>query len=142
MALWAICWAGSKPIASLLDGWLASVVPHLWIAAALLALPAVLLAGAEIVLPRKAKDSIRRKAKGRINGLAVRVGLTPSPEAGLLDDRSPSLMRSGQINGTGATPVTNAPPYYRLAHHQLIHRRSRVPATNGTGSSSHHRPAP
>jgi predicted MFS family arabinose efflux permease len=141
MALWAICWAGSKPIASLLDGWLASIVPDLWIAAALLALPAVLLAGAEIVLPRKAKDSIRRMAKGQIRGLAVRVGLTPSLEAGFGDDRSPSLMRSELTNGTRATPVSHAATHYRLAHRQLTtHRRSRV-STIGMGSPSHHRPA-
>jgi MFS family permease len=141
MALWAICWAGSKPIASLLDGWLASIVPHLWIAAAVLALPAVLLAGAEIVLPRKAKESIRRKAKGRIRGLAVRIGLTPSPEAGLLDDRPPSLMRPAHTNGNKATPVTHAAPYYRLAYHQLIHGRSRMPAANAAGPPSHHLPS-
>jgi MFS family permease len=127
MVLWAVCWAGSKPIASLVDGWLASVVPHLWIVAVLLALPAVLLAGAEIILPRKAKDSIRRKAKGRISGLAVRVGLTPTPESGLLDDRQPSLTRARHTNVTRETPVTNALPYYRLAHDRLTHRRSRVP---------------
>jgi len=141
MALWAVCWAGSKPIASLVDGWLASIVPHLWIAAVLLALPAVLLAGAEIVLPRKAKDSITKKAKGPIEGLAVRVGLAPTPEVGLLNPRQPSLMRAGNTNGTRVTPVTNALPYYRLADDRLPHRRGRVPTTNGAGSPSHHRPA-
>jgi MFS family permease len=141
MALWAVCWAGSKPIASLLDGWLASIVPHLWIAAVLLAVPAVLLAGAEIVLPRKAKDSITRKAKGRIKGLAVRVGLAPTPEVGLLNDRQPSLMRAGNTNGTRVTSVTNPLPCYRLADDRLPHRRGRVPTTNGAGSPSHHRPA-
>jgi len=141
MALWAVCWAGSKPIASLVDGWLASIVPHLWIVAVLLALPAVLLAGAEIVLPRKAKDSIRRKTKGRIEGLAVRIGPTPTPEAGLLDTHRPPLMRAGHTNVTGATPVTNALPYYKLADDRLTHRGSRVPTTNGAGSPSHHRPA-
>jgi len=141
MALWAICWAGAKPIASLVDGWLASVVPHLWIAAAFLALPAVLLAGAEIVLPRKAKESIRRRAKGRIRGLAVRVGFTLSPDAGLLDDLPPSLMRSAHTNGTKATPVTHVAPYHRLAYDQLVHRRSREPAANATGPPSHHRPS-
>jgi hypothetical protein len=140
MALWAICWAGSKPLASLVDGGLASVLPHLWMAAALLALPAVLLAGTEIVLPRKAKDSITRKAKGR-TVLGVHVGLTPAPEPGSLDDRQPILVRSGHTNGTKEIPVNNVLPHYRLAHRQLIHGRARAPATNGTSSPSHHRPA-
>jgi len=140
MALWAVCWAGSKPIASLLDGWLASFVPHLWIAAAVLTLPAVLLAGAEIVLPRKAREWIRRKAKGRIRGLAVRIGMTPSPEAGLLNDHQLSLMRSAQTNGAKATPVTHVAPYYSLDD-QIIHGRSREPATSTAGPPAHHRPS-
>jgi hypothetical protein len=59
MALWAICWAGSKPLASLVDGGLASVAPHLWIAAAALALPAVLLAVAEIFLSQASREMVR-----------------------------------------------------------------------------------
>ena len=50
MALWAICWAGTKPVASLVDGWLASHLPHLWMAGAALTLPALGVALAEICL--------------------------------------------------------------------------------------------
>jgi MFS family permease len=141
MALWAVCWAGSKPIASLVDGWLASVVPHLWIAAVVLALPAVLLAGAEIVLPRKAKDSIRSKAKGRIDGLAVRFGLTPTPEASSLGGRQSPLERLAPINGAGEALVTNAPTYNGHTTRELTHRRSKRPAVKSAPSPYHHRPA-
>lgn len=60
MVLWAIAWAGSKPFASLLDGWLASA--H-GIAAAglLLAGPAVVIAMLELFLPRKGKDRLRSR---------------------------------------------------------------------------------
>lgn len=57
MALWAVAWAGSKPFASLLDGWLAaSHSVHL--AGFVLAGPAVLIAATELLLPRKPKDRI------------------------------------------------------------------------------------
>jgi predicted MFS family arabinose efflux permease len=49
MALWAIAWAGTKPIASLADGWLASHFGLLW-AATILALPAVCIAVIELCL--------------------------------------------------------------------------------------------
>jgi hypothetical protein len=91
MALWAICWAGSKPLASLVDGGLASIVPHLWIAAAALALPAVLLAVAEISLPKK--------AKGWIKDQAVRVSITPSAAATLREKvRSWASLTSTQLS--------------------------------------------
>jgi predicted MFS family arabinose efflux permease len=133
MALWAICWAGSKPVASLLDGALASAVPHLWMAAAALALPAVLLAIAEILLPRETKRQIK--------AVASRMGIKPSAVVtpAQLSDRRPSPERLQPINGTGAAPVTNVLPYYKLAYRQ--HRRSKVPVTSATGSPSHHRPA-
>jgi predicted MFS family arabinose efflux permease len=51
MALWAIAWAGTKPLASLLDGSLASAFGRGW-AVAVLILPAVALALAEICLTR------------------------------------------------------------------------------------------
>jgi hypothetical protein len=59
----------------------------------------------------------------------------------LLDDRPPSLMRPAHTNGNKATPVTHAAPYYRLAYHQLIHGRSRMPAANAAGPPSHHLPS-
>ena len=65
MALWAIAWAGTKPLASLTDGWLASHGGVIW-AAVILGIPAAALGLAEIFLPgpRKAwlKDRARRLA--------------------------------------------------------------------------------
>jgi predicted MFS family arabinose efflux permease len=61
MALWALAWAGSKPLASFADGALASRY-GVFTAGVLLALPALAVAGSEIVLPRFAKDSIKRFA--------------------------------------------------------------------------------
>ena len=58
MALWAIAWAGSKPLASLLDGWLASGT-HLWHAGVALAAPAVTLALLEIYLPERWKKRLK-----------------------------------------------------------------------------------
>lgn len=54
MALWAVAWAGTKPIASLADGLLAS---HFGIqtAAVILALPALLVAAPEIFLRERRK---------------------------------------------------------------------------------------
>jgi MFS family permease len=130
MALWAICWAGSKPIASLCDGWLASTVPHLWMAAAMLALPALMLAGAEIILPRV--------VRGRIKRLAVRVGVTPSAVVtpSMLDQPSP--WRLEPVNGAGRALMTNALPYHSYAASRLTHRRSRVPTIKSAGSPYRH----
>ena len=135
MGLWAICWAGSKPIASLFDGWLASNVPYLWMAAATLALPAVLLAVAEIVLPKK--------TKGHIKALASRLGIRPSavvtPTS--LGDRQPEPKRLGTVNGTGVTLVTNEFLHNWHAARSLTPRGSGVPTAKSAGSSRHHRPA-
>jgi MFS family permease len=67
MVLWAIAWAGSKPFASLLDGWLATHGVHLAgfvlagspaLAGSVLAAPAVLIATVELLLPQKGKNLI------------------------------------------------------------------------------------
>jgi MFS family permease len=58
MALWAVAWAGTKPIASLADGWLASnlgVLP----AAVILAAPAVFVAALEICMRDKRRDRMK-----------------------------------------------------------------------------------
>jgi MFS family permease len=62
MALWAIAWAGSKPVASLADGWLAT---HLGVfrAALLLALPALAIALLERFLRRPAKDWLKQRMR-------------------------------------------------------------------------------
>jgi len=60
-ALWAIAWAGTKPIASLLDGWLAGQVGIL-ITGILLAAPALLLALGELKIPDSSKRQIKNRA--------------------------------------------------------------------------------
>jgi len=62
MALWAIAWAGTKPLASLADGWLASNFGIL-LAAAVLVVPALLLGLFEICLPARRKEKIKRRAR-------------------------------------------------------------------------------
>jgi predicted MFS family arabinose efflux permease len=61
-ALWAIAWAGTKPFASLLDGWLAS---HIGIVSTsiVLATPALTIALCELLLPEGAKRDINLRAE-------------------------------------------------------------------------------
>jgi MFS family permease len=61
MALWAVAWAGTKPIASLADGWLASHLGLLW-AAAILAIPAASIAAIEVCL----RPGLRLRLKQRM----------------------------------------------------------------------------
>jgi predicted MFS family arabinose efflux permease len=58
MALWAVAWAGTKPIASLADGWLASQLGLQW-TAAILAIPAASIAVIELCL----RPGLRRRLK-------------------------------------------------------------------------------
>ena len=58
MALWAVAWAGTKPIASLADGLLASQL-GIQLAAVLLAAPALTIAISEIFLKPAPKDRIK-----------------------------------------------------------------------------------
>jgi predicted MFS family arabinose efflux permease len=62
--LWAIAWAGTKPVASLFDGWSASHI-GIWPTGLLLASPAVLLALGEIFLPAKAKNRVKNWSLSR-----------------------------------------------------------------------------
>ncbi len=83
MALWAIAWAGTKPLASLADGYLASTVGRWW-AVGLLILPAVALGLAEICLPRSQKDRIAESARRRGRQLGkhlATVALRPRAQA-------------------------------------------------------------
>jgi len=61
-ALWAIAWAGTKPFASLLDGWLAS---HFGIVSTSIALtaPAIVVALCELMLPAWVKRRINDGAR-------------------------------------------------------------------------------
>jgi len=58
MALWAVAWAGSKPVASFMDGWLASNLGVRW-AGLLLAAPALAVAVLELHLPEKHKRRLK-----------------------------------------------------------------------------------
>jgi MFS family permease len=60
MALWAVAWAGSKPIASLVDGLLASHIGLHW-TAAVLAFPAIAIATLEIGLTEQQKIRLKRR---------------------------------------------------------------------------------
>ena len=66
MALWAIAWAGSKPLASLADGWLANGY-SLRIAGAALSAPAIILALLEMYLPKRWKKWIKGKTSALID---------------------------------------------------------------------------
>jgi predicted MFS family arabinose efflux permease len=72
MALWAIAWAGMKPIASLLDGWLAST-RGIWWAVGFLTLGAIVLGLSEIVLS-KLPDENKEWLKRFWRSTAVRFG--------------------------------------------------------------------
>jgi predicted MFS family arabinose efflux permease len=64
-ALWAIAWAGTKPFASLLDGWLATHI-GLTHTALILVLPALLIAFGELLFPRSLKHEIDVWSKKRL----------------------------------------------------------------------------
>jgi MFS family permease len=81
MALWAIAWAGTKPIASLTDGWLSSHT-YLWLAAATLAAPALLLGLGELFLRDKSRNSIKEFGNNRMaNWFSSSSPLATEPEA-------------------------------------------------------------
>jgi predicted MFS family arabinose efflux permease len=84
MALWAIAWAGSKPIASFLDGYLASTI-GIWCAVGVLTSFAIVLALFEIFLPEGKKKSIRVRARAagtklgkRIEAQESNIGISPA----------------------------------------------------------------
>jgi predicted MFS family arabinose efflux permease len=63
MALWAIAWAGSKPLASITDGWFASTYGIRW-AVAVVAGPALLLSLLELCLPDSWKAHVKHQLAG------------------------------------------------------------------------------
>lgn len=65
-ALWAIAWAGTKPFASLLDGWLATHIGIVFTSIALTA-PAITIALCELMLPTSAKKLIKNCAENIIS---------------------------------------------------------------------------
>jgi MFS family permease len=64
MALWAVAWAGTKPIASLADGWLASTF-NVRTAAIALAMPAALIALLELFLTDRQRQALKARATRR-----------------------------------------------------------------------------
>jgi MFS family permease len=62
MALWAVAWAGSKPIASLADGWLASHV-GVFRAGIVLAAPALAVALLELFLSAGTKNWLKNRMR-------------------------------------------------------------------------------
>ena len=68
-ALWAIAWAGTKPFASLLDGWLASHI-GMMPSSVVLVSPALIIALCELLLPAWLRGRINRGA-ARIATLVV-----------------------------------------------------------------------
>jgi MFS family permease len=68
-ALWAIAWAGTKPIASIVDGWLAGTI-GIWPAVVFLVLPAAALAACELWLPQQ----LRASAKTNLKAFGHRLG--------------------------------------------------------------------
>lgn len=62
MVLWAIAWAGTKPLASLADGWLASAT-DVRVAGLVLTLPAIVLAILEICLSKRNKYLLKSQMR-------------------------------------------------------------------------------
>jgi MFS family permease len=62
MALWAIAWAGTKPLASLTDGWVAS--SHgLLAAVAVVGVLALILGVSEVFLPRASRELLKLRTR-------------------------------------------------------------------------------
>jgi predicted MFS family arabinose efflux permease len=81
MALWAIAWAGTKPIASFADGLLSSHL-HLWQAAAILAAPALILGLGELRLHKKPRLWIKEFGKNQVaNWFSPPNSLATEPKA-------------------------------------------------------------
>jgi MFS family permease len=91
-ALWAIAWAGTKPFASFLDGWLASHIGIVFTSIAL-ASPAVIIALCELLLPEFAKRTIIDCAD-RLLPTPIGRGTEPPP-------------RSNGVSMTNASPAAN-----------------------------------
>ena len=59
---WAVAWAGTKPVASLLDCWLGSQVGLSWAGLALIG-PALCIAVAELAMPTRGRRWFKFKAR-------------------------------------------------------------------------------
>ncbi len=97
-ALWAIAWAGTKPFASLLDGWLAS---HIGIVPTSIALaaPAMTIALCELLLPKGVKIAIDESGE-RLTSSVISRSTSPDSifsdiESSSLPDSPPTLLSPG-----------------------------------------------
>jgi MFS family permease len=114
MALWAVAWAGTKPIASITDGWLASSVGVHW-AAVVLAAPAFGVAFLE-GCPGKWLDRYKRILKEKIYRYNERRGYVVSGQQHLpsavgqpyaKDELCPSVIRTDRLSVAG--PASSVP---------------------------------
>lgn len=62
VAVWAIAWAGTKPVASLVDGWLANW-QGVQRAGAVLAAPAIVIGLLEVLMPKAAKTWLKDRGR-------------------------------------------------------------------------------
>jgi MFS family permease len=91
-ALWAIAWAGSKPLASLADGWLASNI-GIWVTSITMATPAIFIGLCEIFLPKRAKRHIRQSANLFFSYCAAKLSAARTREKRSRRDRSRDTAR-------------------------------------------------
>jgi MFS family permease len=91
-ALWAIAWAGSKPLASLADGWLASNI-GIWLTSIAMATPAIFIGLCEIFLPGRTKSHIRKVAKLFFSHCAAKLSAARTREKRSRRGRSRDILR-------------------------------------------------
>jgi MFS family permease len=108
MALWAVCWAGMKPLASLADGWLASHTHHLWMAAIILNLFPLVLVLAELCLPVNAREAVRKWLKHMLPNSSARLDQKMALQQQFGDRRAaPAVRESASV--PEASLETNVP---------------------------------
>lgn len=94
LAIWAIAWAGTKPVASLADGWLANRY-GVQGAAVLLALPAMGLALSEMLLPHWFKNTIKEWGHKLTAAASPRLSATGHTASPATTDSRPAPAASG-----------------------------------------------
>ncbi len=114
MALWAVAWAGTKPIASVTDGWLATCVGVHW-SAVILALPAFGVAFLE-GCPGKWQEWYKTILKNFIHRYNQARGhadysLTPAGRLHAEDQLSFSVIRTDRLSVAG--PASSVPDRLR-----------------------------
>ena len=100
-ALWAIAWAGTKPFASFLDGWLASRHGIVFTSIAL-ASPVMIIAICELLLPEVVKRSINKCAEWITSRIVPR-STSPTPIGS--GTEPPPL--SNEVSTIDAPPAAN-----------------------------------